>query len=330
MIWSSKGCLLSTRMKPFNKFWIKRFLLVGLALVLAFLTTQVSVSFLFLPDRPQLRPAFPQNVIGAAEELTTKLAGRLTQKRQALVGTSPSLPSPWTAPGYIPPGYSTPPSTPTRRFPLPTARTTQPPYQVPGLTPGPTNPPFSTPTSAPNPTLNPTAIPTQPPHSSPTPNPSAPATAQPTVPPTAQPTVPPTSPPTNPPGNTLSTSEQETVRIINQRRRDGGIGQLDVNFQLVGAARRHAQDIHQHGLCQHEGTDGSSPWSRVRDAGYTGQPLGEVAGCGYTTPSAVVDGWWSSPPHKAILTDPNATEIGIGWYPNTGGSAHQVGVTGRR
>jgi uncharacterized protein YkwD len=145
------------------------------------------------------------------------------------------------------------------------------------------------------------------------------------------PTPNPTSTPTNPPDGTLSSYEQQTVDIINQRRRQMGRRELSVNPQLTAAARRHSQDIHAHNLCQHDGTDGTSPWDRVRQAGYPGQPLGEVAGCGYGTPEAVVNGWWGSPRHKAILIDANATEIGMGWTPASGGGgAHQVGVTGRR
>jgi uncharacterized protein YkwD len=125
--------------------------------------------------------------------------------------------------------------------------------------------------------------------------------------------------------------ERETINIINQRRRELGTAELSVNMQLVTAARRHSQDIHTHSLCQHQGTDGSSPWDRARDADYTGAPLGEVVGCGYGNPKAVVNAWWSSSGHKAILTDPKASEIGIGWIPANGGwGSYQTGVTGRR
>ena len=30
--------------------------------------------------------------------------------------------------------------------------------------------------------------------------------------------------------------------------------------------------------------------------------MGEAVGCGYTTAQSVVDGWWNSPGHYAVLT----------------------------
>jgi uncharacterized protein YkwD len=115
-------------------------------------------------------------------------------------------------------------------------------------------------------------------------------------------------------GFQLTAQEQQTVDLINQRRAAMGLGALRVNIPLTNAARRHSADIGPLGLCQHNGTDGTSPWDRIAQAGYQGSAMGEVVGCGYTTPLGVVDGWWGSPGHYDILTDPNANDIGCGWY----------------
>ena len=56
--------------------------------------------------------------------------------------------------------------------------------------------------------------------------------------------------------------------------------------------------------------------------------MGEVVGCGYTTPQGVVDGWWNSPGHYAIATDPNANDIGCGWYIGSNGAGFQTCDTG--
>lgn len=127
----------------------------------------------------------------------------------------------------------------------------------------------------------------------------------------------------------LSAQEQQTVDLINSRRAAMGLGTLQINPALTIAARRHSDDIGPTGLCQHNGTDGSSPWDRIAQAGYTGSAMGEVVGCGFTTAQGVVDGWWGSPGHYAILTDANANDIGCAWYVNpTNGAGTQTCDTG--
>jgi uncharacterized protein YkwD len=127
----------------------------------------------------------------------------------------------------------------------------------------------------------------------------------------------------------LTLQEQTTINLINQRRTAMGLVALRADPALHRAGLRHSADIGPLGLCQHEGTDGSSPWDRAAQAGYTSFAMGEVVGCGYTTPLAVVDGWWASPGHYAILTDPSARDIGCGWWLNVQGYGWQTCLTGR-
>jgi hypothetical protein len=52
---------------------------------------------------------------------------------------------------------------------------------------------------------------------------------------------------------------------------------------------------------------------RLERAGYTGwTAIAENIAAGYPTPEAVVQGWMSSPGHRANLLSPRYTEIGIG------------------
>ncbi len=126
----------------------------------------------------------------------------------------------------------------------------------------------------------------------------------------------------------LTSQEQQTVNLINQRRLTMGLRALRVNNSLAIAARRHSNDVGPKGLCQHNGTDRSSPWDRIDQAGYTGSAMGEVVGCGYNSPKGVVDGWWGSSHHYTILTDPNANEIGCGWWVGKKGYGWQTCDTG--
>jgi uncharacterized protein YkwD len=126
----------------------------------------------------------------------------------------------------------------------------------------------------------------------------------------------------------LTPQEQQTIDNINQRRVALGLVALRADPALSRAARRHSYDIGPLGLCQHDGTDGTSPWDRASQAGYTGFAMGEVVGCGYATAVSVVDGWWASPAHHAILVDANARDIGCGWWINTSGYGWQTCMTG--
>jgi uncharacterized protein YkwD len=123
-------------------------------------------------------------------------------------------------------------------------------------------------------------------------------------------------------------TEQATIDLINGRRAAMGLSVLRSDPALHRAARRHVNDIGPLSLCQHNGTDGSSPWDRAAQAGYTGFAMGEVVGCNYPTPLSVVDGWWNSPGHYGILTSADARAIGCGWWVNAQGYGWQACITG--
>lgn len=75
--------------------------------------------------------------------------------------------------------------------------------------------------------------------------------------------------------------------------------------RLTLAAQRHADDMLKTGLNGHAGSDGSSPQARIADAGYTQTgSTGEIVYWGTgsaATPTAALDLWMKSPPHRAII-----------------------------
>jgi uncharacterized protein YkwD len=74
---------------------------------------------------------------------------------------------------------------------------------------------------------------------------------------------------------------------------------------LTAAAQRHANDMLRNGVDGHIGSDGSSPQARITDAGYTRTGnTGEIVFWGtgsLATPSAALDLWMDSPPHRSII-----------------------------
>ena len=92
---------------------------------------------------------------------------------------------------------------------------------------------------------------------------------------------------------------------VNQARRScAAIGD---DPRLTAAAQRHADDMLTNGVGGHTGSDGSSPQARIAQAGYsqTGR-TGEIVYWGtgvLATPTAALDAWMNSPPHRAIILD---------------------------
>lgn len=132
----------------------------------------------------------------------------------------------------------------------------------------------------------------------PGPTPTLGATATPTVPrPTATPSA-----------NFVLQVEE----LINIERAAVGLFPLHTSSALRSAADRHSRDMGTVGFCGHDGSDGSTPYERMRDAGYT-SPYGETVGCGQTSPAMIVQTWMLSPPHRAILLCTLCTEMGAGY-----------------
>ena len=144
----------------------------------------------------------------------------------------------------------------------------------------------------------------------------------PTTRPTTVPTVRPTTAPQPSDNISITALERDTINLINQRRKAAGVGELAINGALTQAARRHSADMSSHGSCNHTGSDGSDFVKRTNDAGYK-QAYGETLACRLTTAQAAVDGWWNSPPHKAILTNGGVKNIGLGW-----GGSYATAVVG--
>jgi uncharacterized protein YkwD len=119
-----------------------------------------------------------------------------------------------------------------------------------------------------------------------------------------------------------ATFESQVVPLLNAERAAGHVcgstsyppaGPLTMNAQLREAARCHSLDMAVNDFFSHTGSDGSNFVDRCSDAGYTGSPMGENIGAGYTTPAAVVAGWMASPGHCANIMAASANEVGVGY-----------------
>ncbi|MEO1523396.1 MAG: CAP domain-containing protein [Cyanobacteria bacterium J06633_2] len=115
--------------------------------------------------------------------------------------------------------------------------------------------------------------------------------------------------------------ESEVLRLTNEFRKKNGLDPLVIDQDLEEAADQHTRNMARQDFFAHKGKDGSTPANRARSAGYETGFVGENIAAGYTTPKQVVDGWISSPGHRANMLNANYNEIGIGYY-------HQQNDTG--
>ncbi|MBT8368887.1 MAG: CAP domain-containing protein [Deltaproteobacteria bacterium] len=122
------------------------------------------------------------------------------------------------------------------------------------------------------------------------------------------------APPTDPGNqNNLLPQELELITLINQQRQTYGLAPLRTDTALVSAARRHSLDMAQNNVFSHTGSDGSTPWSRMRDAGYNLGYGGENIAAGYPTPAGVLNGWMNSQGHRDNMLSPNFCDLGVGY-----------------
>lgn len=111
----------------------------------------------------------------------------------------------------------------------------------------------------------------------------------------------------------LLPKEQELVTLLNQERQKHNLPALKPVNSLFTAARRHSNDMARNNFFSHTGSDGSSPFTRMRDAGYYYRYAGENVAAGYSTAQAVVTAWMNSSGHRANILNGNFSELGLAY-----------------
>ncbi len=110
----------------------------------------------------------------------------------------------------------------------------------------------------------------------------------------------------------------DAIAAINAYRAQNNLPAYIVNTLLVRAAQRHANDMACNNFFTHTGTDGSTPQTRVAEAGYTASQVSEnVYGSNPPLDGPGVVNWWKTdttdPRHNQNLLSTTYTEIGVGY-----------------
>jgi uncharacterized protein YkwD len=111
----------------------------------------------------------------------------------------------------------------------------------------------------------------------------------------------------------------QLASLINAERANVGLPALTVNAQLAAAAQGHTADMACNNMISHTGSDGSSSYSRILAAGYSGSYSEEII-YGGGGPQAAMSWWMSDKIHRDAILNPRATEIGVGYAYFSNGS----------
>ena len=104
--------------------------------------------------------------------------------------------------------------------------------------------------------------------------------------------------------------------LINEERTSNNLSALSVNTDLAAAAKAHATDLLCSNELRHEGSDGSTPESRVEAQGFTASLVVEniyAAPVGVGDPQSAVDWWMSNPDRRADILNANTTVFGVAY-----------------
>lgn len=104
----------------------------------------------------------------------------------------------------------------------------------------------------------------------------------------------------------------EIASLINGARSQSGLPALAINSQLAAAAQGHSTDMACFGLLSHTGSNGSTPYQRVSEVGYSGTYISEIIYAG-GYPQNAFDWWMNDQIHRNAILDPSASEMGVGY-----------------
>ncbi len=118
------------------------------------------------------------------------------------------------------------------------------------------------------------------------------------------------------PASSVSSYERRVVELVNEIRRENGLGGLTLNEELSAVAREKSRDMKEKGYFDHQSPTYGSPFDMMKAFGITYRTAGENIAMGYPTPEEVVEGWMNSDGHRANILNASFTEIGVGYVEN--------------
>lgn len=104
------------------------------------------------------------------------------------------------------------------------------------------------------------------------------------------------------------------VDAVNAVRAGDGLVPVQLSGELNAAAETQARDMYVQQRAWHFGSDLTSPRERAFRAGYHGEVVGENLSEGTDSDMSVLESWLKFPDTRAVIMDPTARGLGLGWY----------------
>jgi len=115
--------------------------------------------------------------------------------------------------------------------------------------------------------------------------------------------------------------ESSILAYVNYQRTNAGLNALTSSGSLASAARSHSQDMATNNFFSHTGSNGSSPFDRMRSAGFSYSAAAEniyAATGSQNSASSAVSAWMGSTGHRENILNSAYIYAGVGYYCTTG------------
>lgn len=134
-------------------------------------------------------------------------------------------------------------------------------------------------------------------------------------------------------GLRISPADTNAIRLrhldaVNAVRAEHGLQPVALSAELNAAAETHARDISVQQRAWHFGSDLTSPRERAFRAGYKAEIVGENISEGSDSDLTVLKTWLDFADTRAVILDPGARGLGLGWYQEPAGKIWWVQVLG--
>ncbi|MBR5236726.1 MAG: SafA/ExsA family spore coat assembly protein [Clostridia bacterium] len=113
--------------------------------------------------------------------------------------------------------------------------------------------------------------------------------------------------------STVTSYENEVIRLVNEVRAKNGLKALAVDWELSRVARYKSQDMKDNNYFSHTSPVYGSPFDMIKKFGISYRAAAENIAKGQRTPQAVVDAWMNSAGHRANILNASYTKIGVGY-----------------
>jgi uncharacterized protein YkwD len=115
---------------------------------------------------------------------------------------------------------------------------------------------------------------------------------------------------------------------VNALRASQGLAKLELSPELNAAGMTHARDMAVQNRPWNFGSDGSSPIDRAQRAGYAGRLIGENISETFENELEALANWMDVPSQRAVIMDPDARFLGLGWHQEANGKIWWTMLTG--